>query len=126
MSQLQALRTLRVSTYPKLNNFNLPVILDDVDGLRELIIEAPTPKMVKVVSKEGFETYQHVQDSASDLRKELYGYLPMKVRSITISGAGFNVLSDGIFDVSVTYNITVVPITDEVSFFREFKRPPFM
>ena len=57
--------------------------------------------MVKVTSKEGFETYQLAQDSASDLRVELFGYLPNKVRSITISGAGFNRLADGIFDVSI-------------------------
>lgn len=77
------------------------MILEDVDGLRELTIEAPVPKYVKVTSKEGFETYQLVQDSASDLRMELYGYLPNKVRSITISGPGFNRLADGIFDVSI-------------------------
>lgn len=96
---MKSLRSLRLSTYPTLPNFNIPVVLDDVDCVRELTIEAPPPKMVKIVSKEGFETYQLVQDSASDLRMELYGYLPNKVRSITISGAGFNRLAEGIFDV---------------------------
>jgi hypothetical protein len=74
--------------------------LEDVDSLREMIIESPAPKMVKVVSKEGFENYQWVQDAASDLKSELFGYLPNKVRKITISGPGFTKLAEGIFDAS--------------------------
>lgn len=107
MNKLRSLRSLKLSTYPKLTQFNIPVILEDVDGLRELIIEAPVPRMVKVTSKEGFETYQLAQDSASDLGMEMFGYLPNKVRSITISGAGFNRLADGIFDVSIA--VTLIP-----------------
>lgn len=81
-------------------SFNIPIILKNVDSVRELWIESPAPKMIKVVSKEGFETYQWVQDAASDLKQELMGYLPTKVRSITISGPGFNKLAEGIFDVN--------------------------
>lgn len=54
---------------------------------------------MKVVSKEGLETYQLVQDAASDLRTELYGLLPRKIKNLTISGAGFNRLAEGILDV---------------------------
>lgn len=108
LNKLGSLRTLKLSTYPNLHHFNIPLILEDVDGLRELIIEAPAPKYVKVTSKEGFETYQLVQDSASDLRKELYGYLPDKVRSITISGPGFNRLDEGIFNVSQIHLIILM------------------
>lgn len=79
--------------------------MDGVDSLRELWIESPAPKMVKVTSKEGFENYQWVQDAASDLKQELSGYLPTKVRKITISGPGFNKLADGIFDVNYFYFI---------------------
>lgn len=75
-------------------------MLDDVDNVRDLWIEAPAPKLVKVVTKEGLETYQLVQDSASDLRTELYGLLPRKIKNLTISGAGFNRLAEGILDVS--------------------------
>lgn len=85
--------------------FNIPTILDNVDSLRELWIESPAPKQVKVTSKEGFETYKLVQDAASDLRQELFGYLPRKVRKITISGPGFNTLAEGIFDVSFCLKI---------------------
>lgn len=52
------------------------------------------------MTPDGLETYKLVQDSASDLRMELYGFLPRKLKNLTISGAGFNRLSDGIFDVS--------------------------
>lgn len=83
-----------------MNNFNIPTVLEDVDNIRDLWIEAPAPKLVKVVTKEGLETYQLVQDSASDLRLELQGLLPRKIRNVTISGAGFNRLADGILDVS--------------------------
>lgn len=40
-----------------------------------------------------------VQEAASDLRMELYGLLPRKLKDLTISGSGFNRLADGILDV---------------------------
>lgn len=101
LNKFKSLRTLRISTYPQLLSFNIPILLDGVDSLRELWIESPAPKMVKVTSKEGFETYQWAQDAASDLKQELSGYLPTKVRKITISGPGFNKLAEGIFDVKI-------------------------
>lgn len=89
-----------MSTYPGLVNFNIPTILEDVENLRDLWIEAPAAKLVKIVTKEGLETYQLIQEAASDLSRELYGELPRKVKNLTISGAGFNRLADGILDVS--------------------------
>lgn len=103
LNKLKNLRSLRLSTYPGLSNFNIPTILEDVDNLRELWIEAPAPKLTKIVTKEGLETYQMIQDPASDLRMELQGELPRKVKSLTISGAGFNRLADGILDVNVNF-----------------------
>lgn len=94
------LRSLRLSTYPSLQYFNIPTILDDVENVRDLWIEAPAPYLDKLVTLEGLETYKMVQDSASDLRMELYGLLPRKLKNLTISGAGFNRLADGILDVS--------------------------
>lgn len=121
MSKFQCLRSLRLSTYPGLTSFNIPTILDDVDNLRELWIESPAAKLVKVVTKEGLETYQLVQESASDLRLELYGLLPRKLKILTISGSGFNRLADGILDVrqkSSNYQIRSKLYTLS---FREFK-----
>jgi hypothetical protein len=89
-----------LSTFPGLNNFNIPTVLEDVENLRNLWIEAPKARNVKVVTKEGLETFQLVQEPASDLRLELYGMLPRKLKNLTISGAGFNRLADGILDVS--------------------------
>lgn len=99
MNKFENLRSLRLSTYPGLSNFNIPTILEDVDNLRELWIESPAPKLVKVVTKENLETYQLIQESASDLRMELYGTLPRKLKFFTISGSGFNRIADGILDV---------------------------
>lgn len=99
MNKFQNLRSLRLSTYPGLSNFNIPTILEDVDNIRELWIESPAPKLLKVVTKEGLETYQFIQEAASDLRIELYGTLPRKLKELTISGTGFNRLADGILDV---------------------------
>lgn len=101
LNKFQNLRSLRLSTYPGLYNFNIPQILDEVDNVRELWIEAPAPKMLKIVTKEKLETWQLVQDSASDLRNELIGLLPRKLKDLTISGAGFNRLADGILEVSL-------------------------
>lgn len=101
LKDFQNLRSLRISTYPGLANFNIPNILADVDNLRDLWIEAPAPKLAKIVTKEGLETYQLVQDAASDLRTELFGYWPRKLKNLTISGPGFNQLAEGILDVSL-------------------------
>ncbi|CRK93089.1 CLUMA_CG006599, isoform A [Clunio marinus] len=98
LNKLRNLRSLRLSTYPGLTDFNIPTILDGVENIRELWIESPASKLVKIVSKEGVETYKNVQETASDLRSELYGTLPRKIRTLTIGGAGFTRLADGIFD----------------------------
>lgn len=73
-----------------------------MESLRTLRVESPVPRIVKVVSKEGVETYQVVQDSAGDLHAEMYGPLPRKTRNIIISGTGFDRLAEEIFDVSET------------------------
>lgn len=99
LSKFKDLRSLRLSTFPGVSNFNIPTIIEDCENLRTLWIDAPGPKMVKVISKEGVETYQLTQDYASDLRQELNGILPRKLKNLTFSGAGFNRLSEDILDV---------------------------
>lgn len=91
-----------------LTTFNIPTLLEDVENIRELWIESPAAKLLKVVTKEGLETYQLIQEPASDLRAELYGALPRKLKSLTISGAGFNRLADGIL------NVNSAPFTNNV------------
>lgn len=98
LNKLHCLRSLRLSTYPNLPNFNIPIILENVENLRSLWIESPASKIVKMTSKEGIEAFQAVQETASDLRKEMDGVLPPKLKTITISGRGFNRLADDIFE----------------------------
>ena len=38
LNKLNSLRSLRISTYPNIHNFNIPKILEDVENLRELCI----------------------------------------------------------------------------------------
>ena len=99
LNKFHKLRSLRLSTYPKLQNFNIPTILEDVENIRELWIESVAPYTERFVSPEGVESNKLVQESASDLQTELYGFLPRKLNNLTISGAGFNRLADGILDV---------------------------
>jgi hypothetical protein len=80
-----------MSTYPKINNFNIPKVLENVDNLRYLWIEAPQPDSADGQSKGG--------GSSVDLKREMEGRLPLKLRNITISGMSFTKLADNIFRV---------------------------
>lgn len=51
------------------------------------------------IGKDGLEQIQMIQVPASDLKKEMDGILPSKLKNITISGEGFSRLSDYIFKV---------------------------
>lgn len=104
LSNFDSLRELTVSTYRGIKYFNIPTILEDVESLRTLHIESPAPRVERVVSRDGVETYPVVQDSAGDLHDEMYGPLPRKTRNIIISGTGFDRLAEDIFDVSFCNN----------------------
>lgn len=99
MSNFGSLRELTVSTYPGVKHFSIPTILEEVHSLRTLRVESPVPRISRVVSRDGVETYQLVQDSAGDLQTEMYGPLPRKTRNLIISGTGFDRLAEEIFDV---------------------------
>ncbi|XP_050098956.1 chaoptin isoform X2 [Anopheles aquasalis] len=106
LNKLHHLRSLRISTYPSLGSFNIPRILENANNLRELWIEAPKPPSstsssssspssvgTKGVKQTGGGTAgQPVV--ATDLRREMDGELPRKLRTITIGGTGFSRLSD--------------------------------
>lgn len=100
LNKLKSLRYLRISTYPNIQNFNIPKILEDVENLRELCLVSPSPQIQQVVGKDGIEVTQITPIMASDLKREMDGVLPLKLRNITISGSGFNKLAEGIFSVS--------------------------
>lgn len=100
LNKLNSLRSLRISTYPNIQNFNIPKILEDVENLRDLCIVSPAPQIQQTIGKDGMEVTQMIPVMASDLKKEMDGYLPLKLRNITISGIGFNKLAEGIFNVN--------------------------
>lgn len=89
-----SLRSLQLSTYSGLPDFNIPNIVSNLSNLQKLQISSPEPQ--KVISGPKI-TYKNV--AATDLRKEMAGQLPLKLREITISGKGFKSISETIFQV---------------------------
>lgn len=94
-----SLRSLRVSTYPNLPDYNIPKITSQLLNLQKLWISAPEPQRV-APGPNSKVTYKTV--AATDLRKEMTGQLPLKLREITISDKGFTGISDTILKVLIT------------------------
>lgn len=96
MGRSTSLRSLRVSTYSNLPDFNIPKIVENLLNLQKLWISSPEPQ--KIIAAQNSEvTYKTV--SGTDLREEMAGNLPLKLREITISGNGFTDLSETILKV---------------------------
>uniref|UniRef100_A0A1Q3FSG3 Putative conserved secreted protein n=1 Tax=Culex tarsalis TaxID=7177 RepID=A0A1Q3FSG3_CULTA len=95
LNKLHFLRTLRISTYPNVQHFNIPRILENADNLRELWIEAPKPPSQEK-TENGSKTPKPVSVPSSDLRREMEGMLPRKLKSLTFGGSGFNKLADNV------------------------------
>lgn len=122
MQSLRTLRSLRLSPYPNVQDFNIPEIVDDMDNLRELWIEALEPvKVTQVTLDAGIVSSQPAAPPiqiSTDLRKEMEGYLPPKLKKLTISGHGFTQLSDNVLNVCfmIAHDLTC----DTKCFYREF------
>lgn len=95
MGKSTSLRSLQLSTYSDLPDFNIPKVVSNLSNLQKLWISSPEPQ--KVISGPKI-TYKNVV--ATDLRKEMTGQLPLKLREITISGKGFTTIGDSIFQVN--------------------------
>lgn len=96
LDTLHALRSLHLSTYPKISNFNIPAIVDNVYNLRELWIEGPIEPEMNELYLAG-SGIQMNGDFSTNLAKEMLGDLPLKLNMITISGTSFTHLADNIF-----------------------------
>uniref|UniRef100_A0A182M164 LRRCT domain-containing protein n=1 Tax=Anopheles culicifacies TaxID=139723 RepID=A0A182M164_9DIPT len=100
LNKLHYLRSLRISTFPALPNFNIPRILENANNLRELWIEAAkAPSGSSATSANSGNTSKSSKPialAATDLRREMDGLLPHKLQSITFGGTGFSRLSDNI------------------------------
>uniref|UniRef100_A0A182PNT2 LRRCT domain-containing protein n=1 Tax=Anopheles epiroticus TaxID=199890 RepID=A0A182PNT2_9DIPT len=98
LNKLHYLRSLRVSTFPALPNFNVPRILENANNLRELWIEAPKPHSNAGAAGAAVgataKASKPIAVAATDLRREMDGALPRKLQSITFGGVGFSRLSD--------------------------------
>ncbi|XP_058821803.1 chaoptin [Topomyia yanbarensis] len=96
--KLRYLRTLRISTYQNIQNFNIPRILENSNNLRELWIDAPKapPDRSGSMGSTAPKKPQLLTIPASDMRREMEGQLPFKLTRITFSGSGFNSLADNV------------------------------
>lgn len=80
--KLYALRSLQISTYEKVKNFNIPKLLLKNNGLKNLEV--------------------HV-DTDTSLDKEMEGVLPYKVRNLTFSGLKLKKIADDLLDVGFVF-----------------------
>lgn len=121
LNKIHFLRTLKISTYANIQNFNIPRVLENAHNLRELWIEAPKPpSKSRPESSVGPKTPKPVSIPSSDMRREMDGTLPQKLKSITFSGSGFNRLADnilkGVQSVSLhvsLYNTSIADLPDK-------------
>lgn len=77
-----------------------------MDNLRELWIEAAEPiKIPQIILEANIVSPSQTSTTpvqiSTDLRKEMDGELPAKLKKITISGTGFTQLYDQFLDVSL-------------------------
>ncbi|XP_062537568.1 chaoptin [Armigeres subalbatus] len=116
LSKLNFLRTLKISTYPNIQQFNIPRVLENTHSLRELWIEAPKPPSRFESSGSAPKIPKPVSVTSSDMRREMEGNLPRKLKSITFSGSGFNRLGEtvlrGIQSVSLHVSLYNTSIAD--------------
>lgn len=89
---MPSLRTLKIGVYDSLENFNIPSLLENRDGLKNLEIHVsppPSPRNRKPPSLPQVE-------SETSLASEMLGELPPKLSSITFTGRGLKNPSPGI------------------------------
>lgn len=81
--------------------FNIPRVIGDLENLRDLWIEAPSSPKVSSLQPTDLSVpvTPSIQIIASDLRTEMTGTLPVKLRKITIGGTGFTKIDDNILNV---------------------------
>lgn len=100
-----SLKSLQLSPYPKVFDFNIPKLVHGLDNLRSVWINAPIAPRISATSAPASAVLHSPLVSqmpivASDLRKEMFGTFPPKVRSITIAGKGFYTVAETILSVS--------------------------
>lgn len=81
-------------------DFNIPITISQLSNLQRLWIDAAEPQKVTATTSFGAPKVTYKSVVVSDLRKEMTGPLPLKLREITIAGTGFTQIADNILVVS--------------------------
>lgn len=78
---MYGLRTLKITAYSNVRDFNVPKMLSYNAGLENLLIE--------------------VDENGVEFGKEMYGALPSKLNNITITGRALKYLTQYLLSVSI-------------------------
>lgn len=92
---MNTLQSLVISCYPQVTNFNLPTVLDNVNSLRYMQI-----KSYGIQQRSSADAPPSMH-SDCDLRKEMVGDMPSKLRHVEFSGRGFHKLAENLFSVNI-------------------------
>jgi hypothetical protein len=117
---MRSLRTLHISPHPNVPDFNIPQIIQQNTGLRNLhiqviyIIDTKVWNGYEVCLKHLYKLCIFLPPSQalekSDLEKQMSGPLPNKVQNITLSGRGFTEIFHSLLRVSnITFKTSFIP-----------------
>ncbi|KAJ6640078.1 Chaoptin, partial [Pseudolycoriella hygida] len=125
LKPINSLRSLKISPCLSIPTFNIPNLLEESDNLRELWIESPAPRVQHEVAFDAIANIGRTEPKtplSTDLRKEMLGDFPTKLRSVTISGKSFSNIADTIFKgiQSITLHVSIrnTSLTNIPNFFR--------
>ncbi|XP_059621285.1 chaoptin [Phlebotomus argentipes] len=96
LSKLSSLKTLIISPYPDVINFNIPVAIEEVETLRQLEIEAPKPIPAAYAGDVGF--MRPKTNPKTDLKLEMDGIMHPRLRTIVLRGTGFKQVANSILN----------------------------
>lgn len=91
LDNMSYLRTLKISSYSHINRFNIPQLIQHVSSIRSLYVSEPVQ-----VDSDASKSIKKIIPIKTDLRLEMEGILPEKLREIQINGIGFQSIADNI------------------------------
>lgn len=97
---MSSLKRLIISPYPDVINFNIPLVVEEIETLRQLEIEAPKAIPVAYAGDAGFMRPKG-PDPQTDLRLEMDGILPPKLKTVVLRGRGFKQVANNILNVII-------------------------
>ncbi|XP_055678152.1 chaoptin-like [Lutzomyia longipalpis] len=96
LSKMSSLKTLAISPYPDVINFNIPLVVQEVETLRQLEIEAPQPIPVAYSGDSAFMRPR--TDPITDLKLEMDGIFPAKLKTVILRGKRFKQVANNILN----------------------------